>query len=50
MYIDSYYLILVVPTLLLSPWAQFKVKSTFAKYSKKSNGKGITGTQAAAYL
>ena len=50
MYIDSYYLILVVPTILLSLWAQFKVKSTFAKYTKKTNGKGITGSQAAAYL
>lgn len=50
MYIDTYYLILVVPTLLLSLWAQFKVKSTFSKYSKKTNGKGLTGAQAAAYL
>lgn len=50
MYIDTYYLVLVVPTLLLSLWAQFKVKSTFAKYSKKTNGRGITGAQAAAYL
>ncbi len=50
MYFDTYYLILVVPTLLLSLWAQFKVKSTFSKYSKKANGKGITGAQAAAYL
>lgn len=50
MYIDTYYLVLVVPTLLLSLWAQFKVKSTFSKYSKKTNGRGITGAQAAAYL
>lgn len=50
MYFDTYYLILVVPTLLLSVWAQFKVKSTFSKYSKKTNGRGITGVQAAAFL
>lgn len=47
---DIYYLILVVPALLLSVWAQFKVKSTFAKYSKKMNSKNISGAQVAAYL
>jgi len=47
---DLYYLFLVVPTLLLSFWAQFMVKSTFAKYSKVSCSKGITGTDAAALL
>jgi Zn-dependent membrane protease YugP len=50
MYIDSYYLILVVPTILLSLWAQFKVQSTFAKYSRVSCGRGITGAQAAQLL
>jgi len=47
---DLYYLVLVVPTLLLSLWAQFMVKSTFAKYSKVPCSKGITGTDAAALL
>jgi len=47
---DMYYLILVVPTLLLSLWAQFLVKSTFAKYSKVPCSKGITGTDAATLL
>jgi len=47
---DLYYLILVVPTLLLSMWAQFKVKSTFDKYSKVQCSKGITGVDAAAVL
>ena len=50
MYFDYYYLILVVPALLLSAFAQIKVKSTFSKYSKKMSQKNITGTQAAAYL
>ena len=49
MYFD-YYLILVVPALLISIFAQFKVKSTFSKYAKKMSEKNITGTQAAAYL
>ena len=50
MYIDIYYIILIVPTLLLSIWAQITVKSTFASYSQKINSRGITGAQAAAYL
>ena len=48
--IDIYYLVLVVPTLLLSLWAQFKVKSTFAKYSKVPSIRKITGLAAASYL
>jgi Zn-dependent membrane protease YugP len=47
---DYYYLVLVVPTLLLSLWAQFLVKSTFAKYSKIHCSRNITGTDAAAFL
>jgi len=49
-YFDQYYLFLVVPTLILSLWAQIKVKSTFAKYSKVHCSRGITGVQAAALL
>ncbi|MCL2192347.1 MAG: zinc metallopeptidase [Treponema sp.] len=47
---DQYYLLLVVPTLILSMWAQFKVKSTFAKYSKVTSRKKITGQDSAALL
>ncbi|MCL2243440.1 MAG: zinc metallopeptidase [Treponema sp.] len=47
---DLYYLVLVVPALLLSMWAQFKVKSTFTKYSKISCSRHITGQGAAALL
>jgi Zn-dependent membrane protease YugP len=50
MYFDGYYLILVVPTLLLSVWAQIMVKSTFAKYSKILCSRKITGQDAAAML
>jgi hypothetical protein len=50
MFFDEYYLLLVVPTLLLSLWAQFKVKSTFAKYSKVPSSRRITGQAAAALL
>jgi Zn-dependent membrane protease YugP len=50
MFFDQYYLILVVPTLLLSLWAQVMVKSTFAKYSKIKCSKKITGVDAASLL
>jgi Zn-dependent membrane protease YugP len=48
--LDISYLILVVPTLLLSMWAQFKVKSTFSKYSQVRCSRGISGAQAAQLL
>jgi len=50
MFFDQYYLLLVVPTMLLTLWAQFMVTSTFKKYSKVPCSKGITGTDAAALL
>lgn len=45
---DYYYLILVVPAILISLWAQIKVKSTFAGYSKVPAG--MTGAQTARYI
>jgi Zn-dependent membrane protease YugP len=48
--IDVYYLILVVPTLLLSVIAQILVKSTFAKYSRVRCSRNITGREVAALL
>ncbi|MEG0571138.1 MAG: zinc metallopeptidase [Oscillospiraceae bacterium] len=39
-YIDNYYLFLVIPTLLITVWAQFKVKSTYSKFSKINNARG----------
>ena len=47
MYFDIYYLVLVVPAILLSMFAQAKVTSTFSKFSKKASQSGITGEQAA---
>ncbi|MCL2763969.1 MAG: zinc metallopeptidase [Treponema sp.] len=47
---DQYYLLLVVPTMLLSMGAQFMVKSTFNKYSKILCSRSITGVDAAALL
>lgn len=45
--IDVYYLVLVLPALILSLYAQFKVKSTFNKYSRVGNSKGMTGADVA---
>jgi Zn-dependent membrane protease YugP len=50
MYFDYYYLVLVVPALILSLWAQIKVKSTFARYSRMQSSRHITGQDAAILL
>ena len=50
MYFDYYYLVLVVPTLLLSLYAQFKVKSAFSKYSQVQTMRKISGKETAALL
>jgi Zn-dependent membrane protease YugP len=47
MYIDSYYLILILPCILLSLYAQTKVSSTFNKYLGVNSLKGFTGAQVA---
>ncbi|MGL4987223.1 MAG: zinc metallopeptidase [Treponemataceae bacterium] len=49
-FFDSYYLLLVVPTIIFSMVAQFKVKSTFAHFSKKMSRRNITGFDAAQAL
>lgn len=43
-------MILLIPAILLSLYAQFKVKSTYSRYLKKGTQKGITGAQAAEYI
>lgn len=45
--IDWYYIVLVLPMIILSLIAQAKVKSTYSKYSKIANGSGLTGAQVA---
>ncbi len=44
------YLILMAPALIFMIYAQFKVKSTYSKYAKVYNQRGITGAQAARQL
>ena len=43
-------MILVLPALLLSLWAQFRVKSTFDRFSRVRSSKGVTGAQVARML
>ena len=40
-------MIVLLPAILLSLWAQTKVKSTFAEYSRIRSRRGITGREAA---
>jgi Zn-dependent membrane protease YugP len=41
------YILFSLPALLLGLWAQMKVKSAFAKYSKVSTTTGLTGAEVA---
>lgn len=47
LYFDYYYLVLVVPAIIISLIAQWKVKSTYAKMKKVDNKRRITGAMAA---
>lgn len=48
-YFDRTYLILI-PALIISAWAQFKVSSTFNKYQSVRSANGYTGAQVARML
>lgn len=45
--IDMTYIVLVLPCVIFAFWAQNKVNSTFNRYSKVQNRRGLTGAQAA---
>lgn len=49
-YYDWTYILLMIPCILLSLFAQLKVNSAFNKYSKIRNSRNMTGAQAAEYL
>lgn len=49
-YFDYWYLVLVMPALLISVWAQIKVKSTFNKYSRMGVSCGMTGAAASRLI
>ncbi len=46
-YGDYYFIILVIPAMILAAIAQLMVKTTFASKSKMLSSRGITGAQAA---
>ncbi|MBR2028602.1 MAG: zinc metallopeptidase [Oscillospiraceae bacterium] len=45
--IDIYYIILVLPAIFFSMWAQAKVNGTFNRYSRERTYSGMTGYEAA---
>ena len=47
MYIDWTYIVLVLPAMLFAMWASARVNSTFEKYKKTRNVRGMTGADAA---
>ncbi len=47
MFFWDYTMVLLIPAILLSIYAQFKISSTYKKYSKIRSQSGITGAQAA---
>ena len=44
---DYYYMILILPAIIISFIAQAKVSTTFSKYSKLANSRGMTGSEVA---
>ncbi|HEU4580889.1 MAG TPA: zinc metallopeptidase [Polyangiaceae bacterium] len=50
MFFDPIYFLFALPGLALSLWAQFKVKSTFARYSQVPAQSGMSGAEAAREL
>ena len=50
MYMDWTYIIFVLPAVIFSMWASAKVTSTFKKYSKVHNSRGLTADAAARYI
>jgi Zn-dependent membrane protease YugP len=47
MFFDPMYLVLMVPGILLTLWAQNKVKGTYRRYSQIPSTMGMTGAQVA---
>lgn len=47
MFFDFYYLIIVMPFVLISLYASYKVNSTYKRYSRTELANGISGAEAA---
>jgi Zn-dependent membrane protease YugP len=50
MFIDPFYMIVMIPGMLLASWASFKVKAAFARYSSVRSLQGYTGAATAAAI
>lgn len=50
MYLDSSYIMIILPAFLLSVIAQIWVKTAFSKYSKIQSRRGISGAEAARII
>lgn len=46
-YVDYYYVVLVIPAVLLGLWAQYRVTSTFNRYNRIASQRGYTAAQVA---
>ena len=49
-FFDPLYLLIIGPTILLSIWAQSKVKGAYSKWSKVATKRGMRGADAARYM
>jgi Zn-dependent membrane protease YugP len=49
-YFDPWYLVFALPALLLVLFAQWRVSSTYNRYSRVPNSRGVSGVQAARTL
>ena len=49
-FIDPMYFVFALPAMLFALWAQYRVKSAFARYSKVANTHSIGGLQVAQVL
>ena len=47
---DYYYILLVIPAMLIALFAQAKVKSAYKKYAQVGNSRNLTGAQAARMI
>jgi len=46
----KYFLLVMLPSLIIGLWAQMKLMSAFAKYSQVPIGSGMTGAEAARHI
>ncbi len=50
MFFDPIYFVFIIPAVVLSLWASWRVKVNFKKYSRVQSSRGLSGAQAAAEL